>query len=397
MSLNKRLLFINTFYAPHIGGGAEIILQEQVEGLKSRGFHVSVLTTGPDEGLTISSVNGVKIYRAGIKNLYWHFTQKKINKFLRIAWHLKDRYNSKMQSYVKETLTSEKPDIVICHNLTGWSISVWDEIAKTGIPIVQVLHDLYLMCPTSTMFKNGKACETQCVNCKLFRSKHSEASDNVNVVVGVSNYILNKFLEGNYFNKAKKNVIHNAREIPDLGLKRMHDNNEPLRIGYIGTLSEVKGVEWLIQQFLSIDINATLLIAGKGDYNYEEHLKNIGNNERISFLGYTDSHEFYPSIDILIIPSICPDNFPGVAYEAGAYHVPVIASRVGGIPEIIKDNVNGLLCDPNQPDSLGEAMVNLCTNTELYNNLSANSRNAVSHLLDKERMFNEYIELLNSL
>jgi glycosyltransferase involved in cell wall biosynthesis len=396
MAENKKLLFINTLYAPHIGGGAEIILQEQVEGLQSRGFHVSVLTTGPNKGLNIDTINKIKIYRAGLKNLYWHFTKKKYNKFLRLVWHIKDSYNRPMRKYVREVIAKEKPDVIICHNLTGWSISAWKEINKAGIPIIQVLHDLYLLCPGSNMFKNGKACDIQCTNCKLFRTKHSEASSQVNALVGVSRYVLNKFNSAGYFKKTVKYVIHNAREIATSEPKRIHNSNSPLRIGYIGTLSEVKGVEWLIKEFLSININATLVIAGRGEDNYEEYLKRIGNNENISFLGYIGPDEFYPNIDVLVIPSVWPDTFPGVAYEAGAYHIPVIASEIGGLPEIIKNGVNGLLCDPNQPNSLGEALIKLSSDSELYNFLSANSRGAVSHLLSKERMFNEYIELINS-
>ncbi|MCS2571544.1 hypothetical protein NXX61_13760 [Bacteroides ovatus] len=62
------ILFINTLYSPHIGGGAEVICQEQVEGFQRRGYTVSVLTTSPNLGLCQEDVNGITVYRAGIKN-----------------------------------------------------------------------------------------------------------------------------------------------------------------------------------------------------------------------------------------------------------------------------------------------------------------------------------------
>ena len=395
--IKNKILFLSTLYAPHIGGGAEIILQEQVEGLQACGYDVSVLVTGPNKGLKLDIVNGITVYRAGIKNLYWHFTQRKANKISRLVWHSKDRYNTAMRQHVHDVLQKEQPDVVICHNLTGWSISAWDEIASFQIPIVQVLHDLYLLCPGSNMFKNGKACENQCTTCRILRASHTSASDKVDAVVGVSAYIVNKFEIASYFKKAKKYVIHNAREILDSSSIKTLNANKPIRIGYIGTLSEVKGVEWLIKQFCLIEINAKLIIAGKGEENYEKHLKTIGNKENITFLGYTNPQEFYPNIDILVIPSIWPDTFPGVAYEASAFHIPVIASQIGGLPEIIKEGKNGLFCDPNEPDTLGLAMVKLSTDNKLYNQLSANARESVSHLLSKERMYREYRGVIDAL
>ncbi|TDP02431.1 glycosyltransferase family 4 protein [Flavobacterium sp. 245] len=398
MLTKRRLLFINTLYSPNIGGGAEIILQEQIEGLKAKAYHVAVLVTGPDKGLKIDKVNDVTVYRAGLKNLYWHFTKKKHNKFLRLVWHFKDRYNNKMRTYVNDVIKMEKPDVIICHNLTGWSISVWDEIANAGIPIIQVIHDLYLLCPSSSMFRGGKACQMQCSDCRLFRANHVLKSENINAVIGVSNYILNRFLSAGYFAKAQKHVVYNAREIEDTKSKKERiDNKETLRIGYIGTLSEIKGVEWLINQFQSIDINATLIIAGRGLVEYERHLKEIATNENVSFIGYTSPSDFYSQVDIVVVPSILGEAFGLVAVEAGAYHLPVIASRIGGLPEIVKDGVNGLLCDVNDPDSLGLAILSLYNNLNLYNQLSNNSRASVESMLSKEVMLKEYEEIIKSV
>lgn len=393
MLTKRRLLFINTLYSPYIGGGAEIILQEQVEGLHARGFYVSVLTTGPDKGLNISTVNGVTIYRAGLKNLYWHFTKKKYNKFLRLVWHIKDRYNNSMRRYVREIIEKENPDVIICHNLTGWSISVWDEINKAGIPIIQVLHDLYLLCPRSNMFRAGKACGVQCTNCKLFRTKHVEASDKVDVVIGVSNYILSRFEKYGYFNNVQKYVVHNAREIPEIPSKT-DICNQILRFGFIGTLSEIKGIEWLINQFQSLNIESTLLIAGTGENSYVNYLKSIVFTNNIKFIGYIDSNEFYSMIDVVIIPSLWEEPFGLVAIEACAHHLPIITTGMGGLSEIIKDKINGLLCDVGNPASLGEAILSLYNNPDLYNQLSKKSRNSVESMLSKEKMLKEYEKII---
>jgi glycosyltransferase involved in cell wall biosynthesis len=88
----------------------------------------------------------------------------------------------------------------------------------------------------------------------------------------------------------------------------------PLNFGFIGTLSQAKGIEWLIDQYLKLDINATLIIGGRGDESYERKIKEKSKGANIKFLGFVDSQEFYSKIDVLIVPSIWPDTF-GVAYE----------------------------------------------------------------------------------
>ncbi|WP_183568336.1 glycosyltransferase family 4 protein [Mucilaginibacter sp. SP1R1] len=396
MSVQKRILVINSLYSPHIGGGAEIISKIQVEGLQAHGFHVAVLATGPDQGLHEEVIDNVKVYRAGLKNLYWHFNDRKPGKLIRLGWHLNDRYNSGMRKHVREVIERERPDVVICHNLAGWSISAWDEISSKNIPIIQVLHDLYLACSNFTMFKNGHACEKQCATCKVLRSKHSIASNKVTAVVGVSNFILNKLTGMGYFAKSAKYAIHNAREIPDTGLKEPVTGKQPLKFGYIGTLAAVKGVEWLIEEFQALDIDATLTIAGKGKDDYEAHLKSIAHSDKIKFIGYANSKDFYTSIDVSVIPSLWPDTFPGVAFEASAYHVPAIATKIGGLPEIIKDGENGILCDPTDRTSLKEAIMLMYNNAQLRNKLAHNARKTVENLLSVDRMINDYKKVIES-
>ncbi|MCU4241736.1 glycosyltransferase [Bacteroides xylanisolvens] len=393
------ILFINTLYSPHIGGGAEIICQEQVEGLKRRGYAVSVLTTSSNWGLCKEDVNGITVYRAGIKNFYWHFSNSKPNKYVRMLWHIRDIYNVGMRQYVKEVMQKEKPDVVICHNLAGFSISVWDEIKLRKTPIIQVLHDLYLLCPGSNMFKYGRACEKQCRICSLMRFCHRKKSKDINAVVGVSSYILERIKKSGYFSNAKARVIYNARNIPESSEYRGRDSEFSFRIGYIGTISKVKGVEWLIRTFMRLDINATLLIAGRGEsIEYEEYLKKLASTDkRISFLGYMKPATFFSQIHLSIVPSIWPDTFPTVAIESCAYNVPVIATKVGGLPEIIHDGINGLLIKPLDDINLSNAIMNLYKNKTLLRSLSENSRNIITPLLDLDRMIDELIEVINEV
>ena len=117
-----KILFLNAFYAPHIGGGAEVILRHLAEGLQRRGCEVAVLATGPDAGLSMQLQDGVRVYRAGLANHYWHYTQQRPGRLARLGWHYRDRYNADMRQHVREVIQREQPEIVVSNNLTGWSI-----------------------------------------------------------------------------------------------------------------------------------------------------------------------------------------------------------------------------------------------------------------------------------
>src|SRR5690606_16626503 len=136
------------------------------------------------------------------------------------------------------------------------------------------------------------------------------------------------------FSRAEHYVIHNTRKIPEPSNKKRNPYN-PLRIGYLGTLSKIKGVEWLIEQFQLLNISATLTIAGRGKNEYEEKLKSMVIHPEISFVGYVKSNEFYPMIDVLVVPSLWEEPLGMVAIEALANHLPVIANKRGGLKETV--------------------------------------------------------------
>lgn len=395
-----KLLFINTLYAPHIGGGAEVVLQRTVEGLQQRGDDVCVLATGSEPGLHVSYVRGVKVYRAGLLNTYWPYSPQRPGALLRLGWHLRDRYNAAMRQYVRSVITQEQVDVVVCHNLAGWSVAAWDEITAAGLPIVQVLHDLYLMCPGSNMFKKGTACKAPCTPCRSLRHGHAQRSTQVAAVVGVSDYLLQRVRAAGFFRQAQPAVVYSAtpRAEAAIAAYQMPASQAlaPVRFGYMGTLSEQKGLAWLIRQFSALAIDATLEIAGRGQADYEAQLRALaGDNPRIHFVGYQSPDQFYPRIDVAVVPSLWNEPFGLVAVEACAYSVPVVASRRGGLPEIIEHEVNGLLCAPEHTDSLGAAMTRIAQDTGLRQRLTDQAQASVAHLQDLERMLDAYQGIFN--
>ncbi|MCP8466859.1 glycosyltransferase family 4 protein [Pseudomonas sp. ZM23] len=390
-----KILFLNTLYAPYFGGGAEVMLQSMVEGLKRRGHEVQVLSTGPESGVQSESLNGVPVLRAGMRNLYWPFSGRRPGPLLRLAWHALDRYNRGMREVLADVLEQSEPDVVVCHNLSGWSIAVWDAIRDAGLPIVQILHDQYLICPRGMRFNKGRHCEQQCGSCALLRRSHAKASATVDVVVGVSRFQLDVLLDAGYFRDSRPHVIYNASPFaPQNDEPAVVAAHRPLRFGFIGTLAPNKGLEWLIDSFQETRCDASLLIAGRGDAEYVNALKSRADPRHVHFVGYRKAGDFFRTIDVAVVPTLSQEPFGLVALEACAHHVPVIASARGGLVEIVRDEFNGLLCEPDRPDSLRDAIQRLAQDPGLRLGLASRARASVESMLSVERMLDEYEALL---
>jgi glycosyltransferase involved in cell wall biosynthesis len=106
-----------------------------------------------------------------------------------------------------------------------------------------------------------------------------------------------------------------------------------------------------------------------------------------------DAPQFMKHTDIIVVPSIFEEPFGRVNIEAMAAGKPVIASRVGGIPEVVEDYVNGLLVPKGDADALGKAMINLIDNAELRRRLGENGRRSVEEKFDTKKQI-KYLEAI---
>lgn len=140
-------------------------------------------------------------------------------------------------------------------------------------------------------------------------------------------------------------------------------------IGFIGRLSEEKGVQTLIRAMAAVRTKiprAKLLIAGSGPM--EKQLRKLVQTtdlgSSITFLGFcSNAFEMIGNLDVFVLPSRT-EGCPIVVLEAMAMGVPVIATDVGGTPELVKDNITGLLVQSNSPEALAKAIVLLLTDRE---------------------------------
>jgi len=342
-----KILIFNTLYYPNQIGGAEKSVQLLAEGLLKAGEEPIVVCTSEKD--YIDYVNGVKVYYIKMPNLYWAYNSKEENKLKKLIWHLIDSYNP-FNKKIVDVLDIEKPDVVHTNNLAGFSVNVWKLAKERDIKVVHTLRDYYLLCPKSTMFneKLNMNCKKQCWACKIYSIPKKEISKYVDVVIGISKFILNKHLEYGYFKNAKKEVIYNSVEIPKIFTKK-EKLTDKIIFGYVGSLSSNKGIEFLLKNFNKINIpNVKLYVYGKGITKvYEIQLKKKYKSDKILFKGFQKPEKIYTNIDILIVPSLWNEPFGRVVIEANSYGIPVLASNRGGIPELIENGKNGYIFDIN--------------------------------------------------
>ena len=383
-----KIILFNSFYYPHIGGGAEVVFKEQAEELLRRGYDVVVVTTHGEPSVKTEVIDGIRVIRIPYSNLYWAYRVKNKPILDKIRWHLKDTYNLAIKKYVGKILDAEKPDLAICHNLCGLSISVWDALRERKIRIIQEIHDQYMTCINSNAFRKGKYCEKPCGLCKSFRFLHKYKSSYVDSVIGVSKFVLDRFINLGFYKNAHQYVLHNARSFPLVDVRHWQVGS-PLRIGFIGNVSRVKGVDILVKAFMQAKINATLTIAGMAsDKLFLEELESYRkDDDRIKIVGFMNSQDFYSQVDVVVIPSVWPDTFPTVAFEACANYVPVICSRIGGLPEIVKPDANGTLFTPGSMEELSDILRKLTP--AILNRWKDNARECVSEMIEPQGMFDK--------
>lgn len=354
-----RILYIASLYHPFALGGAEHVLKMQVHAMHNAGHDVAVLSLGRNPGLSRENIDGITVWRAGIENCYFHFDElreRRAGRLLHMMWHGRDVYNTNVGKHIATVVDEFSPDVASCHNLPGWSIAIWDALKSCRVPIVQVLHDQYLLCPASTMYSGTSRCSTQCLHCRTLRWPHRRKSTVIDTVVGVSQFICDKHRAYGYFRgvrcvKAIPNILPPSCEaVP----RRITPGS--IVFGYLGRLSADKGVELMLDAFSQCaNTGWRLKIAGRGEAAYEARLKSRYNTASVEFCGTMDRRDFFPQIAFTILPSLWEDTLPSVAYESIIYRVPVIGSRIGGIPEIVGAN-NGVLFAPGDATDLIRAM-----------------------------------------
>jgi glycosyltransferase involved in cell wall biosynthesis len=379
-----RILMINTLYPPISVGGAEKSVCLLAEALARSGDQVAVISLHPEPHESVESRNNVRVYRLPMDNRYWPFGGgKKPGKVARLLWHMGEVWNMRAAERVGRILDLERPDVVHSNNLCGFSVAVWREVKKRKIRLVHTLRDYYLLCSRSALFREGSVCDHRCTDCKAFTVNRKPASQLVDAVVSISEYVLKCHTESEYFSGAPSAVIYNIGGTNPVPTPKSHQE-DTLVFGCIGRLEDEKGIRVVLEATERLSMsNWRLRIAGVGLDGYVDALKQRFRDPRIEWLGFISPQQFYTSIDVTIVSSVWPEPLSRTVIETFASGKSAICARSGGIPEIA--NMGRVVATYPAKDSqlLAQIMDQAMRNVELWR--SGGFRNASAGSLFEDR------------
>ena len=335
-----KVLFVHNAYQHK--GGEDSVLEAEGSLLSNRGHAVEYFTRHNDE----------------------------ISQLSRVSVAMQTFWSSPVARDFEARLRSFKPDVVHVHNtFPRISPAVYCVAAKLGVPIVQTLHNFRLMCPQAMFLREGKVCE-DCLG-KLpwrgalrgcYRDSRLQSTvlasmvslhrglgtwqNKVTRYIALNEFCRNKFIEGGL--PAERILIkpNFVDFLPPIAVDRKD-------FLFVGRLSVEKGIASLVSAAGMVD-GAKILVAGTGP---EAGLLNAAPNiTALGALSGDQVRERMVGAIALVLPSIWYENFPRTLVEAFGCGLPVIASRIGALAELVEDKVTGLLFEPGDPQSLAEAM-----------------------------------------
>jgi len=219
--------------------------------------------------------------------------------------------------------------------------------------------------------------------------------DSADIIISPSEYYINEsiFL-GKYYDKIVS--IPNGINLEDFDIPYSKEEcreklglpTDKKIILFLGVLHPKKGPDVLLKampRVLSKVPNTELVIAGDGIMRreLEELSEKLGINDYVNFAGFIPENLkplYYNSADVFCLPSIMTsESFGIVNLEAMVCSVPVVASKIGGVPDVVKDRENGLLIPPKDPDALADAIIYLLENEDVRKKMGKNAREKVKN------------------
>lgn len=327
-------------------------------------------------------------------------------------------YSFSAKTNIEKLIIEQKPDIAHFHNIIGGlSFSILPVLKKNKIPIVATFHGFKYLCP-AYVFINGKG--EICEDCKVGKyyncfinncapeGKLKSAAlaiesygrdlffpftKYVDKYIFLSKFFLNKYCEY-YPTIANKSVfIYNFLDKVDTSMKLTKGNY----FLYFGRLDREKGIHTLIEAF-SNNEELKLKIIGDGELSGYLQKNKFPNIEFLGFKDWVALKEYLINASFIIVPSECYENNPMTIIESYSLGKPVIASNIGGIPEIVLHDKTGYIFEPKNVNELSDILKAANhLDDKSYTQLSQNSIKFAQENFSSENFYNKINDVYNSI
>ena len=337
---------------------------------------VLIITTSPQKLLnpSVKEIEGAKVYTFYPLNIYERSESNKKPVLIKPLWHGIDLlWNPHSYRVIRHILQKERPDVVHIHTFKGLSPSVFSAVRSLNLPLVFTAHEYSLICPrVGLITRSGGVCANPPILCRVYKIiKNSTIDNKPDIVITHSQFVIDKLREQGLFRNTKTVVLPPPIELYNEGIKKDY---ETIDILYVGQIGKFKGVHTLITAFKQLKHNNTRLhIVGEGR-DVEEFKRMAIDDSRVIFHGFVSGEglaELYKKANITVVPSIFYEPLGLVIIESFTYGTPVVASNIGGIPELIETGYNGFLFQAGDVAELKEILGSLLDNPSQLEKLSA--------------------------
>jgi glycosyltransferase involved in cell wall biosynthesis len=414
MSRPLKILMVNKFF--YVKGGSERYFFELSHLLESKGHEVIPFAMHHPENLA-----------SPYSEFFVEYTEYDASGFRGRIDQLRQAgkmlYSFHAQKQIEALIRKTRPDIAHLHMIDHQlSPSILPILKKYNIPIIQTVHQYKLVCPNYRLYipQKREIC-TRCVGGSLIHPLIQKCHRNSRVASGMvaleaffhrmiriyrhidlfhvpSHFMGRKLIEGGI---SEARIAHAFYTI-DMDSFPFSSHSEPYYV-YVGRLSEEKGILTLLDA-ARLNPKHRLLIIGDGPQRgpIEETIRdqNLHHVELTGTLDKAALRETVGKARCVVVPSEWHDNSPLVIYEAFSMGKPVIASNLGGMPELIDQGSTGLLFDAGQAESLRNAIRELMEDPARAQSMGRKARERAERLFHPEVHYKQimafYHRILNS-
>lgn len=348
-----KILQIHNFY--NIPGGECSVVRAERRLLEENGHEVMQFTADSAE-------------------LAGYSLSRKARSFLQLP------YNLETTSRLAQFLKTHRPDVSHVHNVFPLlSPSVYVALKRHGIPVVQTIHNYRFLCPNGLFFTHGRVCQ-DCLHDGLIAAVRNKCMHDSRLVsamyaaaVGIAWRTgnlpdnIDRYISLNRFGAnmlAAGGVPEHKIRICGNFVERIAGAPAPKKryILYLGRLSPEKGL-WTLFKALRKTAGVALKIAGTGPLtdelnNYVKKNPDM-NVEFVGFVHGSEKERLIGEALCTVVPSEWYENFPVSVLESLAHGTPVIASRMGGLPEMVDHDQTGLLFTAGNDDELAVCLTKI--------------------------------------
>jgi len=358
-SQSQKILIIHNHYQQP--GGEQVAVEAQVALLRERGHRVV---------LYVKDNAVIEHYRPG----------------QRVAFFPRTLFSQATCREIRSLVVHERPSLAHVHNVFPLiSPAVYRALKDAGVPIVQTVHNFRFLCPNGLFYTHGQICERceygntlHAVRRKCYRSSYVLSAlyaltiglhrrwgtfGMIDRFIALTEFTAAKLVESGLTTRDRISVLGNF--LPDpLPVPGSFEAREPYII-YLGRLSSEKGVEILLEAMTGLP-NLGLKVMGDGPQ--AEALQVMAYRRRlhqVEFLGHVVGEEKWRLLRqamATVVPSAWYETFSFAVLESLAVGTPVVASKLGSLPYVVKDGQSGLLFHPGNSQDLQQKLAWLTAN-----------------------------------